>query len=137
MSSIHEEATFAAKIRKNNRSKLSPSKKSQKQIFATKLLFILAGFIALLGLIIGIGFILIMETTFTELGGTSAGTLVEQVNNSDPAVAELVSSLGLSWIPTFIKIYAIRWPITLGVIAFFSAIALIVFSIALSRKKKS
>ncbi len=136
MSSIREEAAFLAKVKRNTKKNHAPSVAPKGKVFVTKLLFIAGYFSLFIGFSLAITFILIMESTFSDIGGANAGVLVEQISAADPGVQALVSSLGLSWIPTFIKIYAIRWPIALGAIAFFGAIALIVFSIAISRKKK-
>ncbi len=133
MSSIKDEIDFIAEVKKNVTPKSEPQANA-RSVFVGKVLFVFGFLFVVVGVGLAIVFISVMESTYLTLGGSEVGGIVQTALNSGEEAKSAVLSAGLGWIPTFMKIYSIRWIITLGIVGLTAAIALIFFSLAYKRK---
>lgn len=113
---------FLERVRKTSQQELRSRAPQRQPTFLKNLLRSLGYILMAFGVLVSAGFLVVMESTYSQLGVLSNSDVADSLVSS-AALEQLLAATGLAWIPTFLALYSIRFLIALGIFGVFALIS--------------
>lgn len=133
---VSSKEQFVSRVKKNAETEVRSRRSIALPSWKSTLLKGFAWLTLILGVGAALGFFILMESVYSQLGGI-ANTEFASTLESSPQLRDLMASVGINWFPEFMKIYSIRFAIVLGVLTVTACIAFSLFSFSRNVKDKS